>query len=179
MSRKVWPNSTTRCSRSVTDLSRSGKQAFRYHAGRLLFLGALALALVAPAHADLYKWTDAQGKVHYTDQPPAANAQVIKGTAAGQAETTSQAQQTLDAKDQAYQKRRKEAEEARAKAEKEAEQARIQRENCAKARSNLSTLQNSTRTYTTNTAGQRTYMDDAARANALANSQKAVSEFCK
>lgn len=179
MSRKAWPNSTTRCSKSVTDLSRFGKQAFRYHAGRLLFLGALALALAAPAHADLYKWTDAQGKVHYTDQPPTVNAQPVKGTAAGPAEAASQAQQTLDAKDQAYQKRRKEAEEARAKANKEAEQARIQRENCAKARSNLGTLQNNARTYTTNAAGQRVYMDDAARASALANSQKAVSDFCK
>ena len=138
-----------------------------------------ALAFAAHAHADLYKWTDAQGRVHYTDQPPAVNATAIKGTATGQAATTSQAQQSLDAKDQAYQKRRKETEEARAKAEKEAEQARIQRENCAKARSNLSTLQNTPRVYTNNAAGQRTYMDDATRASALANSQKAVSDFCK
>jgi hypothetical protein len=104
----------------------------------------------------------------------------VKGTASrGQAETTNQATQSLNAKDQEYQKRRKAAEEARAKTEKDAEQARIQRENCDKARNNLSSLQNSTRIYTTDPAGQRTYMDEAARANALANSQKAVSEFCK
>ena len=138
-----------------------------------------ALALTAQAHAEIYKWADSQGKVHYSDQPPTANAQTIKSATAGQAETTTQATQSLDAKDQAYQKRRKEAEEARAKAEKEAEQARIQRENCAKARSNLSTLQNTPRVYSTNAAGQRTYLDDAARASALANSQKAVSDFCK
>jgi hypothetical protein len=147
------------------------------HAGRLLFLGALAFT--AHADAGLYKWTDSQGKVHYSDQPPTANAQAIKNPAEGQAEATTQATESLNSKEQAYQKRRKEAEDARAKAEKEAEQARIQRENCAKARNNLSTLQNTPRVYTTNTAGQRTYMDDSARANALANSQKAVSEFCK
>ena len=161
----------------MTKLPRLGNQAFRIRAGRLLLLGALALT--APAHAELYKWTDSQGKVHYSDQPPTTNAQTIKSATTGQAETTTQATQSLDAKDQAYQKRRKEAEEARAKAEKEAEQARIQRENCAKARSNLSTLQNTPRVYSTNAAGQRTYMDDAARASALANSQKAVSDFCK
>jgi hypothetical protein len=161
----------------VTDLLRLGNQAFRIHAGRLLFLGALTFA--AHAHADLYKWTDATGKVHYSDQPPTVNVQTVKTPAAGQAETTSQARQSLDAKDQDYQKRRKEAEEAKAKADKEAEQARIQRANCDKARSNLSTLQNTPRVFTTNAAGQRIYMDDAARANALANSQKAVSDFCK
>jgi hypothetical protein len=156
-----------------------GHQAFRIHAGRLLFLGALAF--VAHAQAELYKWTDAQGKVHYTDQPPTLNSQTIKHSTAGQAETTSNATQSLDAKDQAYQKRRKDAEDARAKADKEAEQTRIARENCDKARKNLSTLQNANtpHVYTTDAAGQRTYMDDTARANALANSQKSVSEFCK
>ena len=131
------------------------------------------------AHAELYKWTDSQGKVHYTDQPPTVNAQTIKSRQSGQTETTTQATQTLNEKDQAYQKRREEAEQARLKAEKEAEQERIQRENCTKARNNLNSLQNSSRVYSTNAAGQRIYMDDAARANALANSQKAVSDFCK
>jgi hypothetical protein len=160
-------------------LAGLGHQAFRIHAGRLLFLGGLALA--AHAHAELYKWTDAQGKVHYTDQPPTLNSQPIKHSTAGQAETTSQATQSLDTKDQAYQKRRKEAEDARAKADKAAEQARIARENCDKARTNLSNLQNAntSRVYTTNAAGQRVYMDDSARARALAESQKNVSEFCK
>lgn len=138
-----------------------------------------ALILSVHVQADLYKWTDGQGKVHYTDQPPTVKAQVLKNSAAGQAATTSQATQALDAKDQAYQKRRKEAEDARTKAEKEAAQARVQRENCANARSNLSTLQNSPRVYSMDAAGQRTYMDDAARARELASSQKAVSDFCK
>ena len=140
-----------------------------------------ALAFAAHAHAELYKWTDAQGKVHYTDQPPSLNSQTVKHSTAGQAETTSQATQSLDAKDQAYKKRRKEAEDARAKADQEAEKARIARENCDKARKNLSTLQNANtpRVYTTNAAGQRTYMDDSARTSAIADSQKSVSEFCK
>lgn len=138
-----------------------------------------ALAIAGHAHADLYKWTDAQGKVHYTDQPPTMNAQSIKPAQAGQAETTTQATKSLNEQDQAYKKRREEAEQARLKADKEAEQARIQRENCDKARSNLTTLQNSSRVYTTNSAGQRAYMNDAARSEALANSQKAVSDFCK
>lgn len=153
--------------------------AFRRHAGRLLF--SLALAFSVQAHAELYKWTDAQGKVQYADQPPTLNSQTLKHSNAGQAETTSKATHSLDAKDQAFQKRSKEAKDARDKADKEAEQARIARENCDKARKNLSTLQNAStpRIYTTNAAGQRIYMDDSARASALANSQKSVSDFCK
>ncbi len=148
------------------------------HAGRLFCFGLLAL-LAAPVHAELYKWTDGEGKVHYSDQPPTVEAQTIKASSSGQAATTSEATQSLNAKEQEYQKRRKDAEDARAKAEKEAEQARIKRENCDKARNNLATLQNKARVYTTNAAGQRVYMDDSARESALASSQKAVSENCK
>ena len=161
----------------INKLPRLGKPAFRIHAGRLLFWGALALT--AHAHAELYKWTDAQGKVHYTDQPPTLDSQTVKAGAAGQAETTSKATKSLDAQEQAYQKRRKEAEEARAKADKDAEQARIARENCDKARKNLDAVQNKPMVYTTNAAGQRIYMDDAARARALSSSQNDVSKYCK
>lgn len=142
-----------------------------------MFLGALAFA--AHAQAGLYKWTDAQGKVHYSDQPPTLNAQPIRAPAAGQADATREATQSLNARDQAYQKRRKETEEARAKADQEAEQARVQRENCAKARANLDTLQNKPRVFATNAAGQRIYMDEAARADALAGNQKIVADACK
>lgn len=147
------------------------------HAGRLLYLGILLLA--GPAHAELYKWVDGQGKVHYSDQPPSVEVHTIKSSSPAEAATSIEATQALNAKDQEYQKRRKDAEEAREKAEKEAEQARIKRENCEKARKNLSNLVNKPRVYTTNAAGQRVYMDESARASALANSQKAVSEYCE
>jgi len=32
----------------------------------------LALFLALPASAGVYKWTDAQGRIHYSDSPPAA-----------------------------------------------------------------------------------------------------------
>lgn len=147
-------------------------------AGRLLFL-VLAASPASHAQAELYKWTDAQGKTHYSDHPPTANTQSIGRSTAGQTDITHEAQKTLNEKDQAYQKRKKDAEEARAKADAEAEQARVKRENCDKARKNLGILQNTPRVYSTNAAGQRVYMDDAARASALANSQKAVDENCK
>lgn len=38
---------------------------------RLLSIVAV-LAMTAPVHADIYKWVDENGKVHYSDQPPPA-----------------------------------------------------------------------------------------------------------
>jgi len=135
---------------------------------------------LAGSPAGIYKWTDASGKVHYSDiPPPQMQVQSLKGVSAGQEETTAQATRSLDEKNQAYQKRRDESEQARAKSEKEAEQARIKRENCDKARRNLSNLQNTPRPYTTSPSGQHSYMDDTARTQSMVNSQKAVSEYCK
>jgi hypothetical protein len=131
------------------------------------------------AYAALYKWTDASGKIHYSDQPPIIDTQSLKSSHTGQAEATSQATKSLNAKDQEYQKRRKDEDEARAKADAEAERMRVKRENCTRARNALDTLQNTPRVYSTNAAGQRVYLDDAARASAQASAQKSVSENCQ
>lgn len=38
----------------------------------------LALAFATPAAAELYRWTDSQGRVHYSDQPPPPNIKQMK-----------------------------------------------------------------------------------------------------
>lgn len=49
-------------------------------AGRLrpLVAALLLAALAGPAHAELYKWVDAQGKTHYSDQPNASGKAQVK-----------------------------------------------------------------------------------------------------
>lgn len=49
------------------------------------FLGLALLLCAGSASAQLYKWTDANGKTHFSDQPPPAGAKpaAIKGTAVG------------------------------------------------------------------------------------------------
>ena len=37
-----------------------------------------ALALAAPAAAEVYRWTDSQGRVHYSDQPPPPSIKQMK-----------------------------------------------------------------------------------------------------
>jgi uncharacterized protein DUF4124 len=43
----------------------------------LLCLLAAAAALASPAHAEIYKWVDRDGKIHYSDSPPAKGARLI------------------------------------------------------------------------------------------------------
>jgi glutaredoxin len=43
-----------------------------------LFYAILLAALSMPAHAAMYKWVDAQGRVQYTDTPPPPNAKKVE-----------------------------------------------------------------------------------------------------
>ena len=49
---------------------------------KLFFCTVLMLATVL-AHAELYRWVDAEGKVHYSDTPPAPNVKSFERRRAG------------------------------------------------------------------------------------------------
>ncbi len=48
----------------------------RIHSARILTLILLLMGATAQA-GDIYRWTDAQGRTHYGDQPPASGAEKI------------------------------------------------------------------------------------------------------
>jgi len=43
-----------------------------------IWLGMLGLLLAGAAEAQLYRWVDETGRVHYTDQPPPTNAKKVE-----------------------------------------------------------------------------------------------------
>lgn len=139
----------------------------------------LIIAGLGASHvlADVYKWTDKSGSVHYSDKPPSDAVKPIPGT--GASTDPSQAIKALAEKEQDYKKRQEEAAKAKEKADKEADQARIRQQNCDNARKQLSQLQSSQRLYTTSPSGSRIYLDAAARQMALDNAQKAINDNCK
>lgn len=147
--------------------------------GKLVPVFVLILAGLGASHvqADVYKWTDKSGTVHYSDQPPAAEAaQRVPGT--GIPPDNSEAIKSLADKELEFKKRQEDATKAKDKTDKETEDARIKRQNCENARSKMTQLQSSTRLYTTAPDGSKYYMNAADRQQALDNAQKAVNENC-
>lgn len=138
----------------------------------LLCVATLALALASPlAVAQIYKWTDASGRVHYGDQPP-PNATQVKGptplsppseappapkpsTPAAAAATTAPA-----ATQQQQQQVRRDVATARA-------------EQCKEARESYEKSVRAQHIYTKNEQGERVYMSpqdaDATRLQLKAN----------
>jgi len=149
----------------------------------------LALALfILPAWAGLYKWTDENGKVHYSDQPPPSDVKQTqtlkesKSAAAAPSATGAKpgaAAKTPAEQEMEFRKRRLEAAEGEAKAKKDAEAAEEKKRNCERANAQVASLQRGGRITHPGPNGEQIYMSDAEIANELVNARKVADSWCK
>ncbi|MDP1683491.1 MAG: DUF4124 domain-containing protein [Burkholderiales bacterium] len=146
----------------------------------LLVLTAL-LFYAVPASAEMYRWVDAQGKVHYSDQPPTEKSKSSKtlNIPNQPAASAAESNKSWQEKDLDYKKRQAAASETEAKKKKEAEDAKAKVENCDKSKKALKALEEGGRINTYDEKGNRSVMDDAQRAKAMDDAKKAISEWCK
>jgi hypothetical protein len=142
---------------------------------------ALVIAISTSAFADeIYKWVDQDGNVQYEDRPSGdpseeqlqfsynrtdTNALQNRVEAQGNAEDSRQ-----EAREQAAEEKRT-AEEDRLTAEQEQVE-------CASYRAKLETLLSSPRIYQLDEAGERTYLDEAQRAESRTKAEAFVRETC-
>lgn len=106
--------------------------------GKLLALAALLLT--ASVQADVYRWTDAQGRTHYGDRPPAEGAEKIVEPPPPSGLSADEAKARLDAiraQQEAAAEDRAKAREERAKADAERKQTA---QECAAARRQLDSM---------------------------------------
>src|ERR1700752_2124654 len=95
---------------------------------------ALALVLTAaPAAAALYKWTDASGRVVYSDQPPPGNlkSEILKGPPPP---ANPNAAKDMATKELEYRQRQLDKAEAGAKADKDRAVAKERADNCVQVK---------------------------------------------
>lgn len=148
-------------------------------------LSVLLLGLAMPASAQLYKWLDPEGRVHYTDQPPPPDAKQdqklnIKKTQPGTVPAPSSeekpASQSYQERELEFKKRKVEQEQSQAKA---TEQEKQEQDLCRSARQRLATFQEAGRVYSVDEKGERVYTDDAARQRYLDEAQQDIAKHCK
>lgn len=154
---------------------------------RIVVFG-LMLAFAAAASAQLYKWTDKDGRVRYTDRPPPAGtkARTIATPSSAPAAQESEAAKdgapqgalTPEQQEQAFRKRQLEAQKAAEKSALASQEEAAKRENCARAREYQRTLESGQRVSRTNAQGEREYIDDAVRERELESARKAVTDWC-
>jgi hypothetical protein len=168
----------------------------RSHSVLGLLVVAVALLSALPAEAQ-WRWRDANGRVTASDMPPprdipekdilqrpsnVARAAATAATAANAAASAASAAPTASAPaDKDLQARKKAAEQeqqAKAKAE-EQRNAAIRADNCARARSHLSTLESGQRLARVNDKGEREVLDDKARAEEVRRARDVIASDCR
>jgi Domain of unknown function (DUF4124) len=158
---------------------------FKLNKPRLIIL--LTFLFAGAASADVYKWVDKDGKVHYSDAPPVtgegkklkqkikdpgSSAPAANGTAAKP--TTSVADQDLE-----FRKRKMEQEEAEKKKKADKELAEQNKGHCNSLRGDLRAHNDGMRITKYNDKGERVFLDNAQRAESKAKLEEAIARDCK
>lgn len=161
-------------------------------------LPLLALLLALPVSAEIYNWRDKDGRLHYSDVPPAAGeakrvetgatAPAAQPPAPGPAQPAtddsgtraaeSARPKTLAEQEQAFRERRAAAAEAQAAAEKKQQQEAERQRSCEEMRNQLAGLESGQRVARFNAAGEREVLDDAARAEETARLRRQLGQSC-
>lgn len=146
-----------------------------------LMILTFATAALTSAHADVYKFVDAQGRVQYTDKPQTLPAERLNirsqktDTVAAQSRSDAERQQ-IEANDKA----RRAAAGQRADAQGAAEtSAKDRAERCSKARERYDSYMNSQRLYESLPNGERRYLDSTELDAARASAKVTMEELCK
>jgi len=159
----------------------------------VLALGVAMLAALPVAAQQLYKYVGPDGKVQYSDRPPADGRKAEKVTssrlssvgsgataaaASGEAAKSSPAK-TAAEQEQAFRQRKTEADEKARKGEKLAQEQQQQAEACANARRDLAGVQSGARVARLNEAGERIFLDDSGVQSEISRLQRDVAATCK
>jgi hypothetical protein len=168
---------------------RSAKDNVMFRPARRLPVLALVALLAAPAGAQqLYKFVGPDGRVQYTDRPPAGAQKVEKvtssrvstiGSAGASGGEAGKAPKTAAEQEQAFRQRRAEAEEKAKKDEKVAQETTAKNAYCASARRELTSLQSGQRIVRTDDKGERVFLEDAQIQQEIARVQRDIATNCR
>ncbi|HRD50400.1 MAG: DUF4124 domain-containing protein [Candidatus Competibacter sp.] len=145
----------------------------------LLAVSCCGAAVIAqtPPQQTIYKWTDDQGKLQYSEVPPptgVAYEAVRKPGVAIQGESALSSQQAREREELARQEaeRKQQAE----KIQQEAQDQRVK--NCEIAKKNVQVLQGDSQIVKTDASGQKVVIDAQQREAELKKAQKDADYFC-
>ena len=136
------------------------------------------LLLSFSAYGALTKWVDADGNVHYSDEPPPDNVKTKTLATPHEPASSVPAQKTFVEREAEWKKAQKTKEEAAQKAAQQQEESLAKQKDCAAAKANLKTLENNPLIATYNDKGENSYMDNSTRLQNIEDARKQISTLC-
>jgi len=147
----------------------------------LVGLAVAAMTFAGGALAnDIYKWTDADGNVHYEDRPSGAATEERLALSYRRTNTDLVAQSVqsrVDAQTERDEAKAAAAEEAKS-AETNAAEAAGRQKKCDSGRAQLETLAQSRRVYREDADGERVYLDDKEIQKTRQRVEELIAENC-
>jgi hypothetical protein len=140
---------------------------------------AVGLLLASTVGAALYKWTDSNGRVVYSDQPPTGDVKYESVTGAAPPANPNAAKDLAN-RELELRKRQADRAESAAKADKARADIEKRQEICVQARGRIRQLDSSNPDllYRYNAKGERVTLDAEQRAKELEGQQKLAKEYC-
>ena len=146
-----------------------------------LSCAVLAMTMASGAMAnEIYKWTDADGNVHYEDRPTGAETEERLDMTYGRTDRRS-VQRRVKARTDAEASRREAASVAAASKQEAADNAAAEEARaakCERSRARLESYLQSRRLYRTDENGERVYLDDTQRQEARQKAEEQITQFC-
>ena len=151
-----------------------------------LFRGVVLLTSIivaSAAHAEIYKWTDKDGGVHFSERPPAGSKYEVVNPHYREPQTPPESQQpsgeanggsSNDQKSADQQKLQQQQEQQR-----KAENEKILQQNCLTAKSRLEKLQSAARIKLKKPDGTVVQLTEEERQAQVDEAQAAIKEYCK
>ena len=144
---------------------------------RIVVFTVTALLFSASVSAQIYKWTDETGKIHYTDQPPPPHVNTKEQRLnINAAPATGNQSNALSDEREEFEKRRKQRQENEAKDQAQAE---INKKKCTEAQTQLRMYADSPRLTIPDGAGGIVYVDDDLRQRRIDDANKAIATYCR
>ncbi len=144
-------------------------------------IAVLAIAVSSASFADeIYKWTDADGNVHYEDRPSGVYAEERLQFSYNRTDSTAVEQRVQAQRESttARNEARAEREAGEQTAAEERAAAEEKSAKCENYRAQLKVMLESARVYRENEAGERNYLDDVQREEARAQAEELIKETC-
>ena len=147
------------------------------------YLLLLLILTSTNAFAEINKWVDSNGKVHYSDQPPPPDVKpkALRSFSDTQDSASSSvaAPKTIAEREAEMKKAQKTKKEADDKASQKKAIADAQQASCNIAQQNLRALQDGIRMVEIDAKGERSFLDDQQREQGIAKAEKDISNYCK
>jgi hypothetical protein len=154
--------------------------------GALVLVTLATVFSIATAADTMYRWVDADGNVHYSDQAPPAGAKEARSLNRPQRSAAERAEDEADSssyieKEAEFQERREKNAGADAEAKKEADIAATWDKNCDISRNNLETLTDPRggRVREKNAQGELVYVPEDQRQRQMAKAREDIKKWCK